>query len=87
MDRSYEGDEMHLLLEKQGMQPVISPKTNRKEPWNHDKEIYNERARRNSSSAGKRFRRIATRSHKLDIFFPFCIHIVCFLSFFSVNRF
>ena len=87
MDRAYEGDRTRLLVEEQGIQPVVPPKANRKKPWNYDKEIYKKRNEVERFFCRlKRFRRIATRYDKLDVLFLFYIHIVCFLDFFSVNR-
>ena len=68
MDRAYEDNETRALAEKQGFIPVVPPKSNRKEPWEYDKEIYK---RRNEIERFflriKRFRRVFTRYDKLDI--------------------
>lgn len=87
MDRAYEGNDTRVLVEKQGIQPVVPPKANRLKPWAYDKEIYKKRNEVERFFCRlKRFRRIATRYDKLDILFLFYIHIVCFLDLFSVNR-
>ena len=66
--RAYEDNETRALAEKQGFIPVVPPKSNRKEPWEYDKEIYK---RRNEIERFflriKRFRRVFTRYDKLDI--------------------
>lgn len=70
MDRAYEGDETRTLAVAQGFNPVVPPKSNRKEPWEYDKELYK---RRNEVERFfrriKDFRRIATRFEKLDVTF------------------
>lgn len=70
MDRAYEGDETRALAGAKGFKPVVPPKSNRKEPWEYDKELYK---RRNEVERFfrriKDFRRIATRYEKLDITF------------------
>jgi len=78
MDRAYEGDETRALAVGLGYVSVVSPKSNRKNPWEYDKELYKQR-----SQVGrlfrrlKRFRRIFTRYDKLDIIFCllFTLHL------------
>ena len=71
MDLAYEGDEMRALAEELGYNiPIVPPKSNRKNPWSYDKQLYKqcnqvERLFRRL----KRFRRIFTRYDKLDIIF------------------
>lgn len=70
MDRAYEDDATRGLATKQGFTPVVPPKSNRREPWEYDKELYK---RRNEVERLfrriKRFRRIFTRYEKLDRMF------------------
>jgi transposase len=70
MDRAYEDDATRDLATAQGFTPVVPPKTNRREPWKYDKELYK---RRNEVERLfrriKRFRRIFTRYEKLDSMF------------------
>jgi transposase len=70
MDCAYEDDATRSLAAKKGFIPVVPPKSNRKEPWLYDKEIYK---RRNEIERFflriKRFRRVFTRYDKLDIIF------------------
>lgn len=74
MDRAYEGDETRALAVAKGLKPVVPPKSNRKEPWEYDKDTYK---RRNEVERFfrriKEFRRIATRYEKLDITFITCL--------------
>ncbi|MDR2926782.1 MAG: hypothetical protein LBV41_01045 [Cytophagaceae bacterium] len=39
-DWAYEGDKTRKLILEKGFEPVIPPKSNRKEMWEYDKEIY-----------------------------------------------
>jgi transposase len=70
MDRAYEGDETRQKAVKQGFVPVVPPKSNRKSPWEYDKELYK---RRNEIERYflriKRFRRVFTRYDKLDVIY------------------
>ena len=75
MDKAYEGDETRKLARKYGHEPIVPPKSNRKEPWEYDEEIYKgrnvvERLFRRL----KGFRRICTRYDKTDDMFEFYIH-------------
>ncbi len=40
MDKAYEGNDYRNKAKSCGMQPVVPPKSNRKEPWEYDKELY-----------------------------------------------
>ena len=74
MDRAYEDDETRALALKQGLIPVVSPKKNRKSPWQYDTELYK---RRNEVERLflrlKRFRKVFTRYDKLDILYFFVV--------------
>jgi len=67
MDKAYEGDACRAQAKKCGMEPVVPPKSNRKEPWEYDKELYKGRnvVERNFRNI-KQFRRVFTRYDKLD---------------------
>ena len=68
MDKAYEDNETRTLAEKQGFIPVVPPKSNRKEPWEYDKEIYKHRNEVERFFLRiKRFRRVFTRYDKLDV--------------------
>jgi len=70
MDRAYEGDETRALAVELGYIPVVPPKSNRKNPWEYDKELYKQRNHVEGLFRRlKRFRRIFTRYDKLDIIF------------------
>ena len=70
MDRAYEGDETRALAAELGYIPVVPPKSNRKNPWDYDKQLYKLRNQvERLFRRIKRFRRIFTRYDKLDIIF------------------
>lgn len=67
MDKAYEGNETRQLAVKLNYEPIMPPKSNRKEPWVYDKELYK---RRNVVERLfrrlKEFRKVFTRYDKLD---------------------
>ena len=70
MDRAYEGDETRALAVELGYVPVVPPKSNRKDPWDYDKQLYKQRNQvERLFRRIKRFRRIFTRYDKLDVIF------------------
>jgi len=70
MDCVYEGDETRALAVELGYIPVVPPKSNRKNPWGYDRELYKQRNQvERLFRRPKRFRRIFTRYDKLDIIF------------------
>ena len=70
MDRAYEGDETRALAVKLGYIPVVPPKSNRKNPWSYDTQLYKQRNQvERLFRRLKRFRRIFTRYDKLDTIF------------------
>lgn len=70
MDKAYEDEKTRVAATKQGFIPVVPPKSNRKEPWDYDKELYK---RRNEVERYflriKRFRKVFTRYDKLDLLY------------------
>lgn len=70
MDRAYEGDDTRALAAELSYIPVIPPKSNRKNPWDYDKQLYRQRNQvERLFRRLKRFRRIFTRYDKLDVVF------------------
>ena len=69
-DRAYEGNETRQLALALGYTPVIPPKSNRRHPWDYNRQIYR---RRNEVERLfrrlKGYRRIFTRYDKLDVIF------------------
>jgi transposase len=70
MDRAYEGDETRALAVSLGYTLVVPPKSNRKDSWEYDKEMYKKRNEiERFFRRYKRFRRVCTRYDKLDLCF------------------
>lgn len=86
MDRAYEGDETRQLALDLGFYPVVPPKSNRRNPWQYNKQIYK---RRNEIERLfrrlKGFRRIFSRFEKLDIMFKAFINFALIIDMISVN--
>lgn len=70
MDKGYSFYEMVEYCFQKGIEPVVPPKSNFKNPWRYNKNVY---AYRNEVERFfnriKNFRRIATRYDKLDVMF------------------
>ena len=70
MDKAYEDDATRALARDLGFEPVVPPKSNRKEPWEYDRKTCK---RRNEVERLfrriKGFRRVFTRFDKLDRMF------------------
>ena len=70
MDRAYEDDCTRYIAQTLKFEPIVPPKSNRKAPWDYDKELYK---RRNEVERLfrllQRFRRIFCRFEKLDIMY------------------
>jgi transposase len=70
MDRAYEDDETRDLAVRQGFIPVVPPKSNRREPWEYDKEVYKNRNEVERFFLRiKRFRKVFTRYGKLNVMY------------------
>ena len=69
-DRAYEGNETGQLVAGLNFSPVVPPKSNRKDPWKYDGELYRKRNEvERLSRRLKAFRRVFTRFDKLDVMF------------------
>ena len=68
MDRGYEDDYTRYIAQTLGFNPIVPPKSNRKNPWVYDRELYKKRNEiERFFRLIKGFRRIFTRYEKLDI--------------------
>jgi transposase len=75
MDKAYEGDETRQLVLDLGMIPVVPPKSNRRDPWGHNRELYKKRNEiERLFRRLKGFRRIFSRFEKLDVVFLAFLH-------------
>jgi transposase len=70
MDRAYEDGQTRLTARSLGYTPVVPPRSNRRKPWEYDRELYK---RRNEVERFfrrlKAFRCVCTRYEKLDVMF------------------
>ena len=72
MDRAYEGDETHVSAASNGCErePVVQPRSKRKDLWEHGKETYKQRNVVERLFRGlKEFRKVCTGYDKTDIMF------------------
>ena len=70
MDRAYEGQETRQLVMELNMIPVVPPKSNRRDVWDYDRELYKKRNEvERLFRRLKGFRRIFSRFEKLDVVF------------------
>ena len=75
MDKAYEGDETRQLVPDLGMIPVVPPKSNRRDPWGYNRELYKKRNEiERLFRRLKGFRRIFSRFEKLDVVFLAFLH-------------
>ena len=78
MDRAYEDDKTRLTAWGLKFKAVVPPKSNRKKPWEYDRELYK---RRNEVERFfrriKAYRGIATRYDKLDLVYTAFIWLAC----------
>jgi len=69
-DRAYDGDETRNLALSLGYDLCIPSKSNRKEPWDYDKELYKSRNEiERLFRRVKEYRRVFTRYDKLDVMY------------------
>ena len=85
-DRAYEGDETRQLVLDLRLTSVVPPKSNRRNPWQYNKQICK---RRNEIERLflrlKGLRRICSRFEKLDIMFKAFINFALIIEMISVN--
>ena len=87
MDKAYCGSNVREKAISKGFIPVVLPKTNCKNPWGYDKEMYKQRNQIERYFLRlKRFRRIFTRFDKPDIVFTGFIYFVMIIDSICVNR-
>ncbi len=77
-DKGYDADAFIELIQAQGSEPVIPPRTNRLNPRNFDQHLYKSRYLVECFfNRIKHFRRIATRYDKLAASFLSFVHLAC----------
>ena len=76
-DKAYESNRLLALIRDQGAEVVIPPKSNRREPWEYDRELYRERNLiERAFNKLKQWRRIATRYDRRSLYFLSDLHLV-----------
>jgi len=82
MDRAYSGIGVRQLAFDFGYIPVVPPKSNMKEKWEYDEEIYKKRNEiERLFRRLKGFRRLFSRFDKLDVHFIGFIHFAVIIDF------
>jgi transposase len=68
---------MRKLSRELNYEPIVPPKSNRKTPWDYDRQLYKERNKiERLFRRVKQFREIFTRYDKLDIIFISFVYFV-----------
>ena len=81
-DKGYDSAAIRATLSADGIEPVIPPRSNRRQPPDYDREAYQERNRvERCFNKLKHFRRIATRYDKLADSFLALVQLVSALIF------
>ncbi len=76
-DKGYESNRILAFISSSGATAVIPPKSNRKEPWEHDRELYRERNLiERAFNKLKHWRRIATRYDRRSVYFLSALYLV-----------
>ena len=66
MDKAYEDDATRAIAARDGRIVVVPPKSNRKDPWEYDRKLYEKRNEvERMFGTIKEIRRLATRYDKL----------------------
>lgn len=82
LDKGYDTNAIRDHLGEEGIEPVIPPKSNRREMIGYSREIYRERNRvERFFNRIKHFRRIATRYEKYACTFLAMVHVTATLLF------
>ena len=76
-DKGYENNRILAFIRAQGAEAVIPPKSNRRDPWEYDRELYRERNLiERAFNKLKHWRRIATRYDRRSICFLSALYLV-----------
>ena len=69
-DKGYESNEILDFIHKQGAEAVIPPKSNRKDPWEYDRQLHRTRNLiERAFNKLKQWRRLATRYDRKSLYF------------------
>ena len=76
-DKGYESNLVLAFIRDQGAEAVIPPKSNRKDPWEYDRELYKQRNLiERAFNKLKQWRRISTRYDRKTLYFMSALHLV-----------
>ena len=76
-DKGYESNRVLAFVRDQGAEAVIPPKSNRKNPWEYDRELYRERNLiERAFNKLKQWRRIATRYDRRSLYYLSALYLV-----------
>ena len=80
-DKGYESNRVLAFIRDQGAEAVIPPKSNRRVPWEYDRELYKQRNLiERAFNKLKQWRRIATRYDRKSLYFLSALHLVASVS-------
>ena len=76
-DKGYESNRILGFIRSRGVQAVTPPKANRKEPWEHDRELYRQRNLiERAFNRLKHWGRIANRYDRRSIYYLSALYLV-----------
>ena len=76
-DKGYESNRVLAFIRNQGAEAVIPPKSNRREPWEYNRELYRQRNLiERAFNKLKQWRRIATRYDRRSNYFLSALYLV-----------
>ena len=75
-DKGYESNRVLAFIRDQGAEAVIPPKSNRKNPWEYDRELHRERNLiERAFNKLKQWRRIATRYDRRSLYYLSALYL------------
>ena len=76
-DKGYESNRILSFIQEQGAEVVIPPKSNRKDPWDYDRQLYRTRNLiERAFNKLKQWRRLATRYDRKSLYFLSALYLV-----------
>ena len=76
-DKGYESNRILAFIRSKGATAVIPPKSNRREPWEYDRDLYREgNLIERAFNKLKHWRRIATRYDRRSLYFLSALYLV-----------
>ena len=76
-DKGYESNRVLAFIRNQGAEAVIPPKSNRRDPWEYNRELYKQRNLiERAFNKLKQWRRIATRYDRRSLYLLSALYLV-----------